>query len=670
MTLRFGNIRLFVLVISCLLAFPVTAQESPERLDSVVRLLDPQLMDTAQMDLLIIAAESWTTSENAKPYLARLDTLTLALLRSDDPAVRRRGRHGRGAFHFFTGYQAKFARNIPLALRSLRNALVDFQEFNEWHALAETNDALGVLFNAAGRPERALSFYLEELRLGREIQHRHVTDQALLHIAAIHAGQREFSIAAAYLDSCVPSSPADRSAVLVERARIESLQGHPERSVPLLDQALILAQGSTNPWDQLPVLAPLARAYYDQADPENGASAARTCARVAAEVGDRTAQCGCTVLEGIGRMSLGQWTEAERILLEGLALAQANNNVGVARELGDEGSMLRATELLKDLYRKQGRIKEALAMTEHWVMLKDSVARMDGRDDLLLFEFDREQYTDSLAQVAANDLQQAEHERSLAAEQARRNFLALTILFLLAIVLAVWSRIRLLRRSNAAILAAQDQLLKSESALAGEAVRNRIASDVHDELGADLTKVIMLSNEAKYMAEHDRSALDPTLERLSAMAHSASGTLKDIVWSVDPAQDTWKGLIQQAHAFCQRQFEHSGIKTEFHFEHMGPDATIDPATRRDIFLVLKEACNNALKHAKARAMRISLTSTEEGFDLSVSDDGIGVDPTTASTEGNGIRNMQKRAERLNATLSVTISGTEGTVVELKGQYAR
>jgi len=643
---------------------PIHAQESPERLDSVLPLLNTSIRDTAQLDLLIMVAESWYTSNNAFPYLARMDSLSAELLENPNAEVRRRARHARGAFHYFTGYHAKFARNIPLALASLQAALADFQVHNERHAMAETYDALGVLHKAVGRAGRSIGFFQEELRLGRALQHAHVTNQALVHLASANIDQRLFRVAEAYLDSCGEGPPADSSAVLLTRAMIRTAEGLHADAILLLQASLSFARHSDNPWDQLPVLAPLARSYYAIGDHTRGLAAARDCAGIAAEMDDQTARCGCTVLMGIGELALGDDRAAERDFRQGLRLAAANHDVGVARELGDEGSMVRASELLKDLYRKQGRTSEALAMTEQWASLKDSVSHMDGRDEILLFEFQREQLVDSLANAEQVRVQQILHDRQIASEKARRDLFALGALLLLVTVVAFWSNGRLLRRSHAAILNAQDQLLASEKALEAEAVRTRIARDIHDELGSDLTKIAMLGSEAKRRIADGSDQVTPVLDRLGSLSREAGGALRDIVWSVDPEQDTWQGLVHHAQVYAQRVMDGTGIEAHLHFGHSGADAPIDPATKRDIFLVLKEALNNALKYAHASRITVQLNTSVQGFHLMVDDDGSGFDPEKAGREGNGLRNMRTRAERLGADLRIRANEPRGMRLEL------
>lgn len=650
----------------CFPAQSLRAQESPERLDSILPLLDPAVKDTNQLALLITACESWYTSDEAYPYLARLDALSAELLHSGNAAVRKRAHHARGAFHFFTGYHAKFDRNVPLALRSFHAALKEFEEAGAQNALGEVHDALGVLHRAVGDGDQALASFREELRLARAIHRKHLLNQALVHLAAVHADRKEYERAITLLDSCGPGGPADSSAAMNERARIEEDRGHHAEAVQLWEQSLSIAKRSDNPWDQLPVLAPLARAHYAHNEANEGLAAARACVAVAAPLGDQAAHCCCIVLTGIGEIAMGRDDLGEIELRKGFELAQRYGNVGASRELGDEGSMVHAAGLLKDLLQRQGRTAEALAMTNLWVTLKDSVERMNGRDELMLLEFRRQLLRDSLEQVAKAERERAEHRQQLSTERTRRNLIGVIGCGAALLAVGIWSRLRFVRRTRDRILSTQQQLVTSEKEREAEQVRTRIARDVHDELGSDLTKLALLGNEAKRRLASEPAAAMDVVERMGGISRQANAALSDIVWAVDPHHDTMRDLVEHARAHTLRMLEGTGIESNLSFTTTDPDKVIDPATKRDIFLLLKEALNNVVKHAKAANVAVTLRLDRAGFFLRVQDDGHGFDPAGSTTDGNGLNNMRSRSERLNSVLQLHSAPDMGTTLEVRG----
>lgn len=657
--------RFLLLVIGLCMYGAAWGQENPARLDSILPLLDRTKKDTLQLTMLIWSAESWATSNRALPFLGRLDTLSSELLRHPEAAVRKRARHARGAFHFFTGYHAKFARNIPLALSSFKAAIVDFSADGHQHAVGQCHDALGILFRVAGLPREAERAFQQELRIAHSIKHDKLRIQALVHLAACAAERGDAGSASAYLDQCHGGGPADSSAVLTERAHLLIIEKRPAEAIDMLLRALRVASRSSNPWDQLPVLAPLARTLYQQGRYAEGLRYAQQCATVANAMGDETARCGCVVLMGKGERALGDYTNAEKHLKEGLHLAEENGDVGVAREMGDEGSMLHAAEQLKELYKDQGNTIEALAMTDLWSLVKDSVEHMNGREELAGMELRERLLVDSMAFDNKLMRASAEHDRSMARERTRRNLLLALGAVLLTIAVAIWSRMRLVRRTNAAILAAQEKLVSSEKQREAEQVRTSIARDVHDQLGSDLTKLVMLSGEVLALAKEDPSAIIRSAEDIERVAGEANRSLGDIVWAIDPYHDSLAGLTDRVRTHCERMLKSSKIEHRIDCVHLGPDRSLDPATKRDIYLMLREALNNAIKYAKARHIHVRFHTSATHVEFEVKDDGVGMSNT--DTTGHGLKNMRHRARRVGGALHLESAPGQGMRITFTAQ---
>lgn len=648
-------------------ALDLHAQENPARLDSITPLLDPAKKDTLQLTMLIWACESWTTSPKAFPYLERLDDLSAELLLDKRPSVRKRARHARGAYHFFTGYHAKFERNIPLALSSFEQAIADFEQGGHDHAVGECLDAIGLVYGLAGANDQAEASFSEELRIGRSIGHHFLQTQALVHLARSSTERGEHDRAWAYLDSCGKGSPADTSMVLNERAHIRSAQGRYADAESLYRRSLAAASRSHNEWDKLPALAPLARLLYGTERPAEGLLIANECAAVAERMGDATAHCGCVNLVGDGHRLLGDLSKAASAYLKGLALAEATGNVGASRELGDEGSMLYATARLKEVFKQQGRTAEALGMTERWAALSDSVERMNGREDVLRIRFREEALRDSLSHVQAAQVDALQHELQLRRERTRRNVVVGVTATLIIIALLLWSRIRMARKANAAILAAQDKLVSSEKQREADQVRAGIARDVHDQLGSDLTKLSMLGSEVNASLKDDPGAVPRLAADIDRIAIEAGRSLSDIVWAVEPAHDTLTGLMDRSRQFCERMLKDCGATYTIDCIVEGRDGPIDPALKRDLYLILREAVNNTVKYAEAHCIHVTFVAREHNIRLEVKDDGKGFNTTSVMRKGHGLRNLKERAERLGGTLVISSEPEGGTLVRLEAE---
>lgn len=657
--------RAFLILLGVISLGSLRAQENPARLDSITPLLDPAKKDTLQLTMLIWACESWSTSPKAYPFLRRLDTLSAELLLHPSAHVRARARHARGAFHFFTGYHAKFERNIPHALSSFEQAITDFQEGGHEHAVGECLDALGLVYGLAGAEDRSERAYRDELRIARSIAHTGLRIQALTHLAGIHMGRKEYDIAWACLDSCANGSAADSALVLVERARIRHVQGRTEDAEALLLRSLTVAGRSDNAWDSLPALAPLTRLYYERGMQAEGLRTARICALLAERMGDQTAQCGCINLIGDGLALSGDHRGAELWYRRGLALADSLGNVGVARELGDEGSMLYALNGLRAVLKAQGRAVEALEITDRWSVLKDSVERMNGREAVLFSRFREEELRDSLEHVNSARTMALEHAHELASERTRRYIIIGACALALALALALWSRFRIARKANTAILAAQDKLVNSEKQREAEQVRTRIARDVHDQLGSDLTKLSMLGSEVSASLKDDPGSVPQLVADIDRIASEAGRSLSDIVWAVEPAHDTLTGLMDRSRQFCERMLKDCGATYTIDCIVEGRDRPIDPATKRDLYLILREAVNNTVKYAEAHCIHVTFVAREHSIRLEVKDDGKGFNTTSAMRKGRGLRNLKERAERLDGRLVIASEPQGGTLVRLE-----
>jgi signal transduction histidine kinase len=227
-----------------------------------------------------------------------------------------------------------------------------------------------------------------------------------------------------------------------------------------------------------------------------------------------------------------------------------------------------------------------------------------------------------------------------------------------------------LSAKNAEILLAQAQLVNSEKQREAEQVRTRIARDIHDDIGSELTKISMLGGEVKRLVKEDPARLDEAVERMRGSARSIGATMRDVVWAVDPEHDRVSSLVQHAEDHVQRMLAPSGLETEMTFVQHGADAPLDPQVKHSIFMVLKEAVNNALKYGGARRMEVGLETEGDRFSLRVKDDGRGFDTTLEGKKGNGLRNMAARAEHIGATISVRSAPGAGSEVRMEGVLAR
>lgn len=210
-----------------------------------------------------------------------------------------------------------------------------------------------------------------------------------------------------------------------------------------------------------------------------------------------------------------------------------------------------------------------------------------------------------------------------------------------------------------------------------ERERARIAQDIHDDVGASLSRIAMLSQPARGdLAAPERTAA--MLARIYATAREVTRSLDEIVWAVDPRHDTLDSLVDYMGRFAQEYLTAADLRCRLDLPVEVPAWPLTAETRHNLFLAFKEALHNAVKHAAASQVRISLRLQPEAFELVVQDNGRGFDPAQPGSNGpdrlaagNGLANMRKRLARIGGRCEIDSARGEGTsvflIVSLAGQ---
>ena len=195
---------------------------------------------------------------------------------------------------------------------------------------------------------------------------------------------------------------------------------------------------------------------------------------------------------------------------------------------------------------------------------------------------------------------------------------------------------------------------------AREAERARIARDLHDDLGASLTEISILSALAAEGGEE--SNMRPALDQLSAKAKSVVGTLDEIVWAVNPREDTLRSLIDYLAAFAREFLDTASIALRTDIPRGIPDLPLDTNVRHGVFLAAREALNNLVKHSKATHARLSVELPPQGLRIQIEDNGRGFSQEWEA-KGYGLANLRERMKACGGDCSISsIPGGGVTVV--------
>ncbi len=194
---------------------------------------------------------------------------------------------------------------------------------------------------------------------------------------------------------------------------------------------------------------------------------------------------------------------------------------------------------------------------------------------------------------------------------------------------------------------------------AREAERARIARDLHDDLGASLTEIALLADLGAERAAG--SAFQKHLDELSSKARALGLALDEIVWAVNPREDTLASLLDYLASFATEFLDRAGITLRMNIATGMPDLPLDANVRHSVFLAVREAFNNIVKHSQAKSAWLNGSLSNGVLEISVEDDGKGVDDYALS-RGHGLSNFQVRMEACGGESKVSPREGGGTVV--------
>lgn len=211
------------------------------------------------------------------------------------------------------------------------------------------------------------------------------------------------------------------------------------------------------------------------------------------------------------------------------------------------------------------------------------------------------------------------------------------------------------------------RLLEAQEALHKE--RARIAKDIHDDVGANLTQIALLGDLAQQDREQPELASE-RVGRISVTARQAIKSLDEIVWAVNPRNDTLGHLIDYAGQYALDYLRVAGVRCRLDLPEQPPAREVSTDVRHNLFLIVKEALNNVVKHARATTVWLRVNADDERLRMEIEDDGRGFDRPPADSEADGLRNLRQRAAEIGGRCDIESRVGAGTRVIVELPWAR
>lgn len=204
----------------------------------------------------------------------------------------------------------------------------------------------------------------------------------------------------------------------------------------------------------------------------------------------------------------------------------------------------------------------------------------------------------------------------------------------------------------------QEKAINQKMLMTEEAERKRISRELHDDIGAGLTRITLMSDVAKNKTHVSAKEI----EEIAQTCRKLVGNMGEIVWSLNPENNSLELLIAFMREELHKLLEYAAINYSLLLPDFSNSIKLSNEQRRNILLVTKEAVNNAVKYSRAKNIIVDASLLNDNLNISITDDGCGFDENTAR-EGNGLRNIRQRINEINGSISFNSIKEKGTNVQ-------
>lgn len=194
-------------------------------------------------------------------------------------------------------------------------------------------------------------------------------------------------------------------------------------------------------------------------------------------------------------------------------------------------------------------------------------------------------------------------------------------------------------------------------------IQMRIARDLHDGVASSLSSIALYGERVKHLEKHLTEQSAALIDRMCALSLDAVEAMGDIVWSITPDQETLDSLLIRIKHHAQEMCTAKGMQSELHFPQGVNTVAVAQSTLKNVYLIFKEAMHNIDKHSNAHNVQVTIEVRDKTIFMSIRDDGKGFEHSLLKRR-NGLRNMAKRAEEIQADIDIWSEPGKGTHITL------
>jgi two-component system sensor histidine kinase UhpB len=582
---------------------------------------------------------------NAQLETGHVDSATwfLGLLKklADDKASVDAGTNYNAAAGLFYKTQGNFRAALPFLKASLDDLMEKAKKnptLNVRTSVAGQDLNVGNAYNGLGEYRNALQYHLKALQLFEEVNNKRGISFAYQNIGGDFLQLAQYKQAREYTQQAIvmKTELGDQRGIatgLKQTGDVEKGQKDYDSTLYYYAEALKTYRNIKLTAEESGVCFDIGQTYVLKKDPANARFYYQQSRSLALQDGDSARVAAVDAALIALKNSLEKDQRVEKSLMSTLQSSI---------KAGDMSSELLNYKYLADHYAAIHQTDKAIEYLNRYYKTSDSLTNIDIQTQMRQLE---EQYNlDKKEKEIA--LLKKDQELTHLSLQKQKAFQFGAIGFLLLLILITILAVNRYRIVH-----------KAHRAAEMEKMRNGIARDLHDDIGSTLTSINVLTNMA--LRGKEETVMRENLQKIGDRSSAIIENMGDIVWAINPRNDTMEQLLFRMKEFAVELLEPLNIR--YHFEEQGDFATLklDVRKRRDLYLLFKEALNNAAKYSNCHDLRIRFIQKQQKLLMEIIDDGTGFVEKQVRG-GNGLGNMRERAESMGAGFRIDTQPGKGT----------
>lgn len=483
----------------------------------------------------------------------------------------------------------------------------------------------------------ALSYLLRALAINQEISAKHALAANLYDIAFIYSYLKNYDKALDYGKQAMQIAKVNNNALLLGEAL--AFVGGVYFSKNVLDTAQIYYTEALESTENTNYIITKILAHYglaeiklEEGDIDKALALLDSALRMSIIMDDQDMLASTFLRFNVAYSKAKKYAKANEYLYKAEAIGNQLNRIDLLKDTYSN---------LADNYQHLGDYKKAYEYQAEFYKLNDSIKgeQVLKKTAELEVRFETEKKEKEIAQLN-NDKEVRE------AELKKQKILKFSFIG----GLALFSLLSVFVFNN----------FRVTNKLRLQKIRNRIADDLHDDIGSTLNSISVYSEVAKQKSP----TVVHELDQIGHASRKIIDAMSDIVWTINTKNDSFEQIILRLRSFTFNLLRAKNIEHTFRADERLNHLKLSMEERRNFYLIFKEALNNLVKYADASEVSISLSLLDNFITLSIQDNGTGFD-SKVTYPGNGLLSMKARAQEMNAALLIDSELGNGTTIQLK-----